>query len=157
MIVILNENTNEDFNAALERGECLLFKGTVHGYGVQLSEQGPWIADTPVTLAEAEKAQEMLSEEYPEARVVRLGVDADMVAETQEPQPGDYFHISYTCESNPGEWCRVTNMLHYTYDEAIDLMERYRAADKLCVQLERIRAERPISEQIKLGASVMQS
>lgn len=132
-------HTNEEFSAAIERGERFLSGGYVHGFGVQLSDHGRCIPDAPMNRQEAERVQELIAEQHPTARVVRLGLDADMVVETQEPKPGDYFHISYVCESKPGEWGLHTDLHHYSYPEAVKMAERYRADGRVCVQIERNR------------------
>ena len=139
--------TNDAYNEAICDGELFLFRGHVTGFGVRIYPGGICIPCEPTTRADAEAIRKKITNQFPEAEVIRQGMPADYVSATQESMPGDYFHVSYMCESNSGEWATHTDCRHYSYKQAIQKMERLRSAGYSGVTLLRVRAEESVAAE----------
>ena len=87
-LTIPEHETNEAFDEAIRDGELFLFQGQVTGFGVQLYPGGICIPREPTTRADAEAIRIKISNQFPEAAVIRQGMPADYVSATQEPMPG---------------------------------------------------------------------
>ncbi|MAK49372.1 MULTISPECIES: hypothetical protein [unclassified Marinobacter] len=146
-LTIPEHETNDAFDEAIRDGELFLFKGHVTGFGVRIYPGGICIPDEPTTRADAEAIQAKISGQFPEAEVIRQGMPAEYVSATQEPMPGDYFHISYVSETKPGEWGTHTDLRHHTYKQAIQKMEVLWNAGYSGVTLLRIRADEPVAAE----------
>lgn len=143
-LTIPEYETNDAYDEATRDGELFLFKGHVTGFGVRIYPGGICIPCEPTTRADAEAIREKISNQFPEAEVIRQGMPADYISVTQEPRPGDFFHISYISELKPGEWGTHTDLRHNSYGQAIQKMERLRDEGYNGVTLLRVRAEKSV-------------
>ncbi|MEX0603847.1 MAG: hypothetical protein WD623_16895 [Marinobacter sp.] len=137
----LTADQPEQYTAALERGERCLYKKFVCGFGVSLRKVGPVVPSAPTSRQEAEQICTAMLGQFPDAKVCQVSITEDGLAETQCPLPGDYFHIEYICESQPGKWGLNTDLSHHTYRDAVTRMATLREKGYLGVQLLRIRAD----------------
>lgn len=143
--------------AAIERGDCVMSHGVVQGYGVWLEKNNRNVLAAPVSREVAEKVLGIVSGKYPGARIIKVVMDAEHVAETQEHSPGDHYFIDYFMEYQPGQWGKYTDAGFAGLDEARREAESLKAAGFVAVQIRRDRAARAEAESQNWRAGNVQA